>query len=80
MQLLGCAAPSIAGSDAAIGPGRWQIGSSPATVVGGGRGGDERGTEAPPLDSQVSEEGDHLGGPHVFRLPMLASKSTTSPR
>ncbi len=38
MQLQGCAAPYIAGSEAAIDDGRWQIGalSWPATVVGGG--------------------------------------------
>ncbi len=38
MQLLGCAAPYVAGSEAAIDGGRWQVGalSWPATVVGGG--------------------------------------------
>ncbi len=38
MQLLGAAAPYVAGSEAAIDEGRWQIGalSWPATVVGGG--------------------------------------------
>ncbi len=38
MQLLGCAAPYVAGSEAAIDGGRWQMGalSWPATVVGGG--------------------------------------------
>ncbi len=38
MQLLGCAAPYVAGSEAAVDEGRWQIGSLswPATVIGGG--------------------------------------------
>jgi len=38
MQLLGCSAPYVAGSEAAIDDGRWQVGSLswPATVVGGG--------------------------------------------
>ena len=38
MQLLGCSAPYVSGSDAVIDGGRWQNGalSWPATVVGGG--------------------------------------------